>query len=171
MMLMLLWILTPYLHVYGACVCFTFLYTVTNVFEGWSHNHLLVEVYMMYHSLPLLAYFRLIFQDERVLSQYLNGKRGEIVLKSKSQPWTIFPMVKDKYMISPTFQIHLGDLNSITYPSICLIYLICWIFPILCCHFGTYSVDGQLVGLNDNLIRNLSMGNIITFYLIMKLIQ
>ena len=49
----LLIILTPYLHVYGLCVCFIFLFDVPDVVEGGSCSHLRVGIYTMYHSPPL----------------------------------------------------------------------------------------------------------------------
>ena len=50
-----LWMLTPYLHVYGVCVCFIFLFIVFDAIKGGSRSHLLVKIYTMYHSLTLLV--------------------------------------------------------------------------------------------------------------------
>ena len=50
---MIFMILTPYLHVYGACVYFIFLSDVFDVVRGGSHSHLLVKIYMMHYSPPL----------------------------------------------------------------------------------------------------------------------
>ena len=46
-------VLTPYLHVYGARVCFIFLFDVFDVVKGESRSHLLVGIYTMHHFLPL----------------------------------------------------------------------------------------------------------------------
>ena len=36
------------------CACmFYFMFDISNVVEGWSLSHLLVGIYMMYHSPPL----------------------------------------------------------------------------------------------------------------------
>ena len=53
-------VLTPYLHVYGVHVCFIFLSDMFDVVRGGSHSHILVRIYMMYHSPLLPIYLRYI---------------------------------------------------------------------------------------------------------------
>ena len=80
----------PILHLYGM--------RVSDVVKEGSHSQLLVGIYTMHHFLPLLVQLRILClymrgfyvgckywiltslncQDERTLSHYLNGKRGEI---------------------------------------------------------------------------------------------
>ena len=92
-----LWILTPYCMCM-VCVVVFFMYGVSDVVKEGSRSHLLVGFYTMHHFLPLPIYLRILClymrgfyagcryrvstslncQDERTLSHYLNGKRGEI---------------------------------------------------------------------------------------------
>ena len=79
--------------VWCVCVYVLFMYDISDVVKEGSCSHFLVGIYTMYHFLPLPIQFVhaqilcrlqvsvltfLNCQDERTLSRYLNGKRGEI---------------------------------------------------------------------------------------------